>query len=145
MTEDYIKLPPKNITQYCSGCGRRVDLQATETFMCSHCKNYFCEECAYFYHENIAKNCPGDKSDPHNIVLVKITRLIKEFSPMGVSIQQLENNTELGRSKSGLIIQSESINTSNEEAKIIDDDNFTSGPSKSKEKKSRVLILDDET
>jgi len=89
VSEDFIQLPPQNISQYCSGCSRKINLTDTETYMCVTCKNYFCEECALFYHENISKsdnNCPGDPNNPHQIALVKITRNIKEFNPSGVSI-----------------------------------------------------------
>lgn len=84
----------------CIGCRRPIDLTATITFMCTKCKNYFCEECAYYFNdlpEKTSNLCPGSKAvaiGNHTVVLAKITRTIKESNPMGVSITELERKTK---------------------------------------------------
>ena len=150
LSEDFIQLPPQNVRQYCSGCSRKISLSDTETFMCAQCKNYLCEECGIFYHKNVSKtvnNCPGDPSEPHNTVLVKITRNIKEFNPTGVPIQNLEKNPNLGRTISRIKIDDgDSKPKSSKKALILDEqasDEPTTGTTGSK--KSRVLILDDDS
>jgi hypothetical protein len=113
--------------------------------MCATCKTYFCEDCGLFHHENVnntPNNCPGDLSNPHDTILVKITRNVKEYQPTGVSIEKLEQNPKLGRDTSSLkVLNKVTQSKASKKALILDNDE----KSNSKEKKSKVLILDDDS
>ena len=124
--ETVIKFQSK-YSQNCKSCSKVISLNEKFTFLCSKCKFYFCEECALFFNENSSNaqnNCPGgENNDPHDSIMVKITRNIKEYMPIGVSIDQLERKQD--------------IKTQQSTMKIIDNDN--SEPPK----KSKLKILDD--
>lgn len=147
---DFIQLPPQNISQYCSGCSRKINLIDIETYMCARCKNYLCVECALFYHENVSQlddNCPGDTNNSHHISLIRITRKIKEFNPSGVSIQYLKDNPKLGRTSINLKIRDvlEESEIESKKALILDDEISPEKENiKGRSKKSKVFFIDDE-
>ena len=113
MDEDTIKMQSKNI-QVCIACAKNISLSDKLTYMCSKCKLYFCEECAIFYNNNslnTVDNCPGGKTDPHESIMVRITRTIKEYAPLGVSIEKLESNKKTSQqSKSTIKILTDTEN-----------------------------------
>ena len=132
MTENFnkniIKMQAK-YNQTCKGCSQTINLIEKVTYMCTKCNFYFCEDCANFYNENESgtkNNCPGGDTDPHESIMVKITRNIKEYSPIGIGIDELEKKkTQTKNVKSTL--------------KILDDKSSNDVTNK----KSKLKILDD--
>lgn len=112
-------------SQQCRSCGKRISLIEKITYLCTKCKNYFCEECASFLNQNTTNkkdNCPGGDHQQHEAIIAKITRTVKEYAPIGVSIDVLEKQKSLQSSASTV--------------KILDSDESK------KKKKSGVKILD---
>ena len=114
-------------SQKCISCSKNISLIEKETYMCSKCKQYFCLEC-YPMFLNVSK-CPGSfNQEEHEPIMVRITRTVKEYAPLGVSIDQLE------RTKNS---QSQSQSS----VKIMPDD--TTDKEKSNSTKPKLKILDD--
>lgn len=114
-------------SQKCISCSKTISLIEKETYMCSRCKQYFCTECFPLFLD--ATKCPGSFHDEHEPIMVRITRSIKEYAPIGVSIDKLERNKESGASgKSSL--------------KIISDNEEQNKP-KTDNSKPKLKILDD--
>ena len=116
-------------TQNCKSCSKLITLNEKITYLCSKCKLYFCEECAIFLNENASKvinNCPGGDKKPHDSIMVRITRNVKEYLPIGLSIEDLERKANnMDKKKSSI--------------RIIDSKNNDSNSNK----KPRLKILDD--
>ena len=113
-------------SQHCKSCSKLISLNEKITFLCSKCKNYFCEECAMFLNENSEDgifNCPGGELDPHSAIIVKVTRNVKEYLPMGVSIDELERKKSSDQKKSTIKIIDPNPKNSNKKPslKILDD------------------------
>ena len=115
-------------SQKCISCSKNISLIEKETYMCSKCKQYFCLECyPLFLNES---KCPGSfNQEEHEPIMVRITRTIKEYAPLGVSIDQLERT----KNSQGYTQSS---------AKIMPD-NDTDNKEKSKSTKPKLKILDD--
>lgn len=111
--------------QKCVSCSKLISLVEKETYMCSKCKQYFCTECFPLFVD--ASKCPGSFQEEHEPIMVRITRTVKEYAPLGVSIDQIE------REQKSQVQTKSSI-------KIMPDDSKkgTSDPSKPK-----LKILDD--
>ena len=116
-------------SQNCKSCSKMISLNEKITYLCSKCKLYFCEDCALFLNENtsnLVNNCPGGDKEPHDSIMVKITRNIKEYLPIGLSIDDLERNSNsVGKKKNSIRIIDPKTNDS------------------SSNKKPRLKILDD--
>jgi hypothetical protein len=129
MSEDENKLisMTSKHSQKCISCSKIISLIEKETFMCSKCKKYFCSECAPTFLD--AVNCPGGIQEIHEPIMVKITRSIKEYAPLGISIDQIEKIKN-------------SPNKSNASIKVISEEtNKNEKPQDSV--KPRLKILDD--
>lgn len=145
MTEE--ESPPP-YSQKCRSCGQRIELTARLTYMCSKCKNYFCEECAMFLHQNVGQtnnNCPGSaENDPHDVFMVKITRNIKETHPIGVSMDKLEKQGQ-EQSTVRVLRPGEGVHSAKKPSlRILEEGEEVPKPQDLDGKKKRVLVLDDE-
>ena len=123
---DIINMTSKH-SQKCVSCSKAISLIEKETYMCSRCKQYFCLECFPLFVD--ATKCPGSFQEEHEPIMVRITRSIKEYAPLGVSIDQIE------RSKNKPSDSQSSI-------KIMPEDNSAKKDS-SGSSKPKLKILDD--
>lgn len=122
---NFIAMSAKH-SQKCISCSKNISLIEKETYMCSKCKQYFCTECFPLFVN--ATKCPGSFHDEHEPIMVRITRSVKEYAPLGVSIDQLERTKNTSSStKSSL--------------KIMSDE--TENRPKSESTKPKMKILDD--
>ena len=113
-------------SQKCISCSRIISLIEKETYMCSKCKQYFCTECFPLFVN--ADKCPGGFQEVHEPIMVRITRTIKEYAPLGVSIDQIEKNKTSSKPTKSSI-------------KIINDENQKKDSNDPK--KPRLKILDE--
>ena len=93
-------------SQKCISCSKIISLIEKETYMCSKCKQYFCTDCFPLFLD--APKCPGSFHEEHEPIMVRITRSVKEYAPIGVSIDQIEKNKNSSSIKSSLKIMSDS-------------------------------------
>ncbi len=111
--------------QKCISCSKLISLVEKETYMCSKCKQYFCTECFPLFVN--ASKCPGNFQEEHEPIMVRITRTVKEYAPLGVSIDQIERETKSQtQKKSSLKIMPDdtdkkSSDSSKPKLKILDD------------------------
>ena len=113
--------------QHCVSCSKLISLIERETYMCSKCKVYFCTECYPLFVN--ADKCPGSFQQEHEPIMVRITRTVKEYAPLGVSIDQIERSkTSESKIPSSLKIMPDSDSKTNEKTnpskpklKILDD------------------------
>ena len=128
INKNIVKMQSK-FSQNCKSCSKLISLNEKITYLCTKCKMYFCEECALFLNQNEVNKintCPWWEKDPHDSIMVKITRNIKEYLPIGISVNDLEKKVKNKEQENSTI-------------KIIDSKTDESNI----KKKSRVKILDD--
>ena len=113
-------------SQKCISCSKTISLIEKETYMCSKCKMYFCNECFPLFVN--ASKCPGSFQEEHEPIMVRITRTVKEYAPLGVSIDQIEKEKQTPKPQKTSI-------------KIMSDS--TEGKNKGDSKKPKLRILDD--
>ena len=129
MTDDdtnFIAMSAKR-GQKCISCSKMISLIEKETYMCSKCKQYFCVECFPLF--VVALKCPGSFQEEHEPIMVKITRTIKEYAPLGISIDQIEREKKSQvQTKSSIKIMPDGNNSKKEQSdstkpklKILDD------------------------
>lgn len=125
MDKNTIRMQSK-YSQNCKSCSKQITLNEKVTYLCTKCKLYFCEECAVFLNDNesnILNNCPGGVKDPHDSIMVKITRNIKEYLPIGISIDDLERNEKSSKPQKNTltIIEDHEPASKQGKMKILDD------------------------